>query len=201
MAAKTQAQARQSLIDSLDSIGASPADYDKANVFTAAEKDVAAFISRVKTNIEAANLILSGNIEDLSVRITEDGLQIIGNDYLLYQDRGVQGSISGAKAPNSPHKYTKNMPPLQVFIDYINRKNINLRNQAQFFEGESPFKALTEEQLVMKAAKAMQITVFKYGFKPRNIFAKEIPELKEGLKKSIKGFGINAIKEVFNFKR
>lgn len=198
--ANTQAQARQSLIDSLDNIGASREDYDNANVFTAAENDVANFISRVKANIDKAGLVLSGNIEDLSVRITENGLQIIGNDYLLYQDRGVQGSVSGAKAPNSPHKYTKHMPPLQVFIDYIKRKNINLRNQAQFFEGESPFKELTEEQLVLKAAKAMQITVFKYGFKPRNVFAKEIPQLKEDLKKSIKDFGTNAIKEVFNFK-
>ncbi len=197
----TQAQARQSLIDSLDNFGTSTQSYDEADVFTAAENDVANFIARVKTNIEGQEMILSGGIEEISVRVSKDGIEIIGNDYLLFQDRGVKGSVSGAKAPNSPHKYTDKMPPLEVFIDYITRKNLIKRNQAQFFEGESPFKDLTEEELITKAARAMQINVFKYGFKPRKIFAKEIPELKEDLKKSIKDFGEKAIKEVFKFKR
>lgn len=201
MAVQTQAQARQSLIDSLDNIGASREDFDEANVFSSAENDVADFIARVVANINASGMIVTGKIDELSIKVNKDSIDIVGNDYLLFQDRGVKGSVSGAKAPNSPHKYTDKMPPLEVFIEYIKRKNLNLRNQAQFFEGESPFKELTEEQLIEKAARAMQVSVFKYGFKPRNVFAKEIPKLKEDLKKSIKDFGESAIKDVFKFKR
>lgn len=200
MAVQTQAQARQSLIDQLDNVGVSRGEYDEADMFSAAENDVAAFIERVKANIATADMILSGQIEDISIKVTENGIQIVGNDYLKYQDEGVQGSKSSAKAPNSPFKYTTKLPPVQVFVDYITRKNLNLRNQAQFFEGESPFKELSEEELILKAAYGMRRYIFENGFKPRNIFKKEIPQLKEDLKKSIKDFAEGSIRQVFKFK-
>jgi hypothetical protein len=200
MAVRTSAQARQSLIDSLDTLGASKAQYDTADVFSVAEQDVANFIERVKTNIQAANMVLTGGIEDIKVRATPDSLQIVGNEYLLYQDKGVKGSISGTKAPNSPYKYTDKMPPLQVFIDYIKRKNVNLKNEAMFFKAGSAFENLTEEEQIRTVAFLMQRAVFEYGFKPRNIFSKELPQLKEDLKKSIKGFAADSIKEVFRQK-
>ena len=80
-------------------------------------------------------------------------------------------------------------------------KNLTLRNQGQFFEGESPFKDVSKEDEIKTLAILIQKKVFEEGFKPRNVFAKEIPKLKEDLKKSIKGFGRDAIKEVFKFKR
>lgn len=201
MAVQTQAQVRASLIDSLDNIGSSRDDYEDSDVFSAGEVAVADFISRVQDNINGADMILTGEISDLGLEIVGDEIHVLGNDYLLYQDRGVKGSIDGSKAPNSPHKYTDKMPPLQVFIDYVKRKNINLANQAQFFEGESPFADLTEDEKIKRTAQYLQVMTFRYGFKPRNIFAKEIPQLKEDLKNSIRDFGKNAIKEVFNFKK
>lgn len=201
MATQTQAQVRQSQIDQLDNIGQSAQAYDQADVFTAAERDVAAFIERVQANINSSGMILSGNIADLSLKITGESIEVLGNDYLLYQDKGVKGSKSSAKAPNSPYSYRDKRPPLQVFIDYVTEKNLTLRNQAQFFEGESPFKDISKEDEIRTLAVLIQKKVFEEGFKPRNVFAKEIPQLKEDLKKSIKNFGKEAIKEVFNFKR
>ncbi len=210
MAVQTQAQARASLLDQLDNIGASRAEYDTADVFTAAENDVAEFITRVKDNIQRADMIVTGDIDDINVRVTEDSIQVIGQEYLLYQDKGVKGSVSSAKAPNSPYKYTDKMPPLQVFIDYIKRKNLNNTNESSYtlkphHKGykpgvSKPAPELTPEEEIEERAYRMQAAVFLKGFKPRNIFAKEIPALREALKISIKGFAADAIKEVFKQK-
>lgn len=197
----TQAQARQSAIDSLDSIGSSRADYDQADVFTAAEEDVARFIERVQENIRNGNMIVTGKIDDIGVVITPGEINITGSMHVLYQDRGVQGAKSSAKAPNSPHKYTDKMPPLEVFIEYVKKKNLLAVNQAQFFEGESQFKEYTDEEKIKRIAQQLQVMTYRYGFKPRNIFSKEIPELRKDLSKSIKNFSRNAIQEVFNNKK
>lgn len=201
MAVKTQAQVRQGLIDSLDNLGSSKSDFNEGGIFTAAENNVADFISRVQENINASNMIVTGAISQMKVVILEDEIQVVGNDWLLYQDRGVKGSKSSAKAPNSPHAYTDKMPPRQVFIDYIKEKNLLATNQAQFFTGESPFKDLTDEEKIEQMAILMQKYIFENGFKPRNVFAKEIPQLTDELKVSIKDFGVKSIKEVFNFNR
>lgn len=202
MATATQAQNRQSALDSLDSLGTSQADYDTADVFSAAEQDVAAFIERVKANINASGMVLTGAIEQMSVRTTEDTIEVIGNDYLLYQDKGVQGSQNTSKAPNSPFKYRDKMPPLGVFVAYVKQKNLVSRNAEDLHGKKSPFEdAGDAEKEILKIARALQIHVYKNGFRPRNVFGKEIPKLKEDLKASIKDFGKNAIKEVFKFKK
>lgn len=201
MPVNTSSQNRQSLLNQLDSIGSSRGAYNEADIFTAAEQDVAAFIERVKANIDKEKLVLSGKISNISVKVTDSEIQVRGTEHLLYQDRGVQGSKSGALAPKSPHKYTTLPPPVEVFVDYIKRKNLNLTNQAQFFEGESHFKELTQDEMILKVAYAMQRDVFENGFKPRNIFAKEIPKLKKDLKKSLKGYIKDTVREVYKFKR
>lgn len=201
MATQTASQNRQSALDALDSIGSSRGNFNEASIMSAGEKDVAAFLERVQANINASGMILTGNIAEMSVRVLKDYIQVLGNDYLKYQDEGVQGSETSIKAPNSPFKYRDKMPPLNVFIEYVKRKNLHLRNQAQFFEGESPFAdADGDEKAIKTIAVLIQKKVFKEGFRPRNVFKKEIPKLKEDLKKSIKDFGANAIKEVFKFK-
>lgn len=197
MATQTQAQSRQSQLDALDSLGTSRDRFETGDVFTAAENDVADFIERVKANIQAAKMIVTGGIDDIKVKVTEDSILVLGNEYLLYQDKGVRGSVSGAKAPDSPYAYSTLPPPVEVFVEWIKRTNMNLVNESQFFTPDHPFKELTEEEKIEKVAYAMQQKIFKEGFKPRNIFSKELPQLKEDLKKSIKDFGANTIKDAF----
>ena len=102
MATQTQAQARRSQIDQLDNIGMSSASYDQADVFTAAESDVAAFIERVQANINASGMILSGGISEMSIRLTGESINVLGNDYLLYQDKGVKGQNQAQKHQTAP---------------------------------------------------------------------------------------------------
>ena len=67
----------------------------------------------------------------------------------------------------------KSMPHSQVFVDWINRKNIRVKNNSS--------KGGQEETMrvgdVKSAAYAMALDRYRNGYAPQDIFTKEIEQL------------------------
>lgn len=180
---------QQSRIAMLSTLGTDKAEFDNSQFFTDAEKAVGDFIERVKTNINNADMVVTGGIEDIRIEVDEstNKINIIGNPWLLYQDRGVNGFES--KLYNTPHSYTDKRPPAYVFKDYIKTKNIQLRYNQNHTGDASPFEDLDgDEKAIDSAAYAMASKIFKEGFRPQKIYSREIPKLIGDLKQIIPNF-------------
>lgn len=176
-------------VQSLDKLGSGRDLFEQQ--LSVIENAAAEFIERVQRNIQQADMVVSGKIEDLQIQSENNQVNIYGNPWLIYQDRGVNGSKE--KKYNTPHSYTDKMPPVEVFIDYVKAKNLQLRNEPQFSGKESPFKDLSEDDKIRKTAWAMAMKVYKEGFKPRYIYSKEIPKLVEDLQNQLTDFAIQQI--------
>lgn len=180
---------QQSRIAMLSSLGTDRTEFDTTEFFSDAQKAVGDFIERVQTNINNADLPVTGGISDIRIEVDEatNKINIIGNPWILFQDRGVNGSEE--KKYNSPHSYTDKRPPAYVFKDYIKAKNIQLRHNENYYGDASPFEDMDgDERAIDSAAYAMATKIFKEGFKPQPIFAKEIPKLIGDLKQVIPNF-------------
>lgn len=185
----------------LDSLGSDKSDFYSAELFSEAETIAGNFIDRVKTNIDKADMIVTGGISDMKIETDVDNkeIRIIGNPWLLFQDRGVNGSE--LKPYNTPHFYSDKRPPADVFIDYIKTKNIQLRNNENYLGEPSPFSDMDgDDKQIMGAAYAMATKIYKEGFKPQKIFAVEIPQLISELKAVIPGFLSKGIIQQINAK-
>lgn len=181
-----RSSARQSALSQLDSLGSARSNFDTASTFSALENDAANFIERVKKNIQGLDLVVTGAIEKINLEVTADGINILGTPHLLYQDKGVRGSENSALAPDSPFSYTDKMPPSDVFVEYIKKKNIQLRNEEHYGGKPSPHEDLDgDENAIQSAAYGMAMKVFKEGFRPQPVFSKEIPKLIEDLNKTL----------------
>ncbi|WP_162996956.1 hypothetical protein [Mucilaginibacter kameinonensis] len=187
--------ARASALSQISQLGTARSEFTTADMFSTAENDVASFIERVKERIQSADMVVTGEIENIKMETSESGIKILAPAYLLFQDKGVRGAESSELAPDSPFAYKEKMPPYSAFINYINTKNIQLRNE-EFLHGKpSPHEDLEgDEKAIKTAAFLMARKVYKKGFKPRNIFTPEIPQLVEDLQKTIKGFSADWIK-------
>ncbi|MCX2474081.1 hypothetical protein OQZ33_07045 [Pedobacter sp. MC2016-05] len=177
----------QNQIDQIGSLGTSVDEfiYDLSPV----EIVVGDFIESVKKSIQEADLPVTGAIEDLSMSIEDNKITIFGNEHLIYTDRGVRGMESSALAPDSPHTYSEEggHPPVNVFVEWINRKNINLTNNEFFYGNPSPFQDIeNQNDLIQKAAWGMAINRQKYGVAPVPVFSKHIPKLLEDVKTILK---------------
>lgn len=170
----------------LDNLGSGKGDFAMADMFNAAENNVADFIERVKKNIQSEDMIVTGGIDDIRMEITDAGINIIGSEHLIYQDAGVNGAE--VKKYDTPFSYSDKRPPALAFRTWIDTKNIQLRNEEDYGGNPSPFEDFSKEKEKNSLAYAIATKVFKEGFKPRNIFKVEIPELVEDLKKTLGDF-------------
>lgn len=162
------------------------------------EKVIGDFITRVKTNIDnTPQMVTTGKISDIESKAEGGFINIYGSPHLIYQDRGVNGAVK--KLYKTPHSYTDKMPPVQVFRDWIKRKGINTVNNPTYGD-EAAFANLTEEQQINKVAWAMAKKVYKEGFKPRNIYSKEIPKLVDDLGELIANFTAQYIVQAIDVK-
>ena len=79
--------------------------------------------------------------------------------YAKFVDKGVKGSKSSAKAPNSPYKYTNKQPPSGVIDKWVVRKGIQgARDEKGRF--------IKRKSLVYAMARSIKL----YGVKPTNFF-------------------------------
>lgn len=181
-------------------LGTNPAEFLKDETFTAVEKVLGSFIERVHTNINnEKGMVTTGKINDITLQADGKKVHVMGHKWLIFQDRGVNGAVK--KLYQTPHFYSDKRPPVDVFKTWIKEKNIRLINNAKYKGDESPFKELTDDEKINRAAWAMSTKVYQEGFKPRNnIYSKEIPKLVEDLQKEVADFAVQALSQVFEIK-
>lgn len=180
----------RSRVQQLDNLGTNPKEFLEAGTLAIIEDILGDFILRVQDNLNnEKDMIVSGKINDITLEGQDGVINVMANKHLIFQDRGVNGAEK--KKYDTPHSYKDKMPPVQVFKDWIKRKNINLTNSRSLgFDERSDFDSLTEDQQINKAAWGMAKKVFKEGFKPRNVYSKEIPQLIKELEKEIVDFAV-----------
>jgi len=107
---------------------------------------------------------------ELKVSKNSFHLSFTMTDYGKFVDKGVKGSKSSAKAPNSPYKYTDKMPPTKAFDKWIIRRGFAPRDKGKFRSREG-----------LKFAIAKKI--FEEGIETTNFFTtpfenefKKLPE-------------------------
>ena len=86
-------------------------------------------------------------------------MSFVAEGYAKFVDKGVKGSKSSAKAPNSPYKYTNKQPPAGVIDKWVVRKGL---------EGARDEKGrfIKRKSLVYAMARSIKL----YGVKPTNFF-------------------------------
>ncbi|MFT3908323.1 MAG: hypothetical protein QM737_02770 [Ferruginibacter sp.] len=152
------------------------------------------FIRRVQNNLKKKGKWLTGKTANLSIEETETGFNIIGSASLLYVDKGVSGT---QKKYNTPFSYTTKMPPSSVFVEWIKRKNLNLRNNANYKGKESPTKELTQDEQIESAAYAMAINKKKYGQAPTNVVSDEIQQFVDEVSRQYADYVVKSIFDSF----
>lgn len=159
-------------LDALNNIGEDGTLFDDNLV--GSENACASFVKRVATNITNKDLVDTGKILDITVQKQDNNtINIVGQKYILILDLGIQGAERNTLAPRSPYKMKK-MPPVETFVDWINRKNIRLRNN-EAYGGSSD--EMVDDTKVEQVAYAMALERYRKGYAPQNIFEKEIPQL------------------------
>lgn len=121
-------------------------------------------VQQSKSNLTKMDKKVSGKLYDsvkfdLEVHKNSFSLSFKMEDYGTFIDKGVKGSESSAKAPNSPYSYKDKMPPTRVFDKWIVSRGFAPRSNGKFKSRES-----------MKFAIARNI--FKFGIKTTNFFSK-----------------------------
>jgi hypothetical protein len=86
-------------------------------------------------------------------------MSFVAEGYAKFVDKGVKGSKSSAKAPNSPYKYTSKQPPSGVIDKWAVRKGLQgVRDEKGRF--------IKRKSLVFAIARSIKL----YGVKPTNFF-------------------------------
>ena len=95
--------------------------------------------------------------------VTENKYSIVGFSmdlHGLFVDKGVKGSKSSAKAPNSPYSFKSKMPPVAVIAKWVKRRGLKGRDK----EG----KFIKDNTLAYLIARS----IFQKGMKPSLFFTK-----------------------------
>lgn len=189
----------QSKVNQLDALGTDINEFVQQEALSIVEDIAGDFIKRVHDNINnERDFVVTGKINDITIKAENNSINIYATKHLIYQDRGVNGAES--QLYNTPHRYSDKKPPIQPIIDWIKRKNLNLKNNAMYHGDESRFKELTEDQQINQAAWAISTKIYQEGLKPRNIYSKEIPQLIADLQQQLGNFVVQAINQAINIK-
>ncbi|NDF92798.1 MAG: hypothetical protein EB115_12670 [Betaproteobacteria bacterium] len=88
-------------------------------------------IQRLKAAKAIASKSLAQSINVKPVNISEDSFVIIleADNYWKFVDLGVKGAKSATRAPNSPFKYTRKMPPREPLQEWIAFKGIRMEGR------------------------------------------------------------------------
>ena len=95
--------------------------------------------------------------------VTENNYSIVGfsmDVHGLFVDKGVKGSKSSAKAPNSPYSFKSKMPPVAVIAKWVKRRGLKGRDKNGRF-----IKDNTLAYLIARS-------IFQKGMKPSLFFTK-----------------------------
>jgi len=148
----------------LDLFGKRVQQQSKSNLSKRGKKDTSGLYDSIKYEVK-----VSKNSFHLSFKM---------EDYGKFVDKGVKGSKSSAKAPNSPYKYTDKMPPTKVFDKWIIRRGFAPRGNGKFLSRES-----------LKFAIAKKI--YNEGIETTNFFTKPFEnEFKKLPEQVVEAYGL-----------
>lgn len=162
-------------LDALDG-GLSREEVYFEDSFSPVEKAVGDFIQRVHANIEAEDMIVTGRIDDIAIQQDGQAILVTANRYLVYQDKGVNGSQ--IKLYDTPFSYKDKRPPIDDIKNWVVVRGIG---------GDNPDSV----------AYAIRENIFKEGIAPTHVYSREIPQLVEDIKKEIADFTIDQIIQNF----
>ena len=170
-----QSKARQQSLDFLNNLGTDQSEF--RDVAQGLESVCGEFIKRVIDNINQHDLVDTGAISDLSMKIiSPTEIHIEGQSYINYIDEGVNG-VNATPAPHSPFRYKDKMPNPEIFKNWILSKNIKVRN-TKYYLGEGEDQVIkTDDENIDSVAYAMAKHRFLNGKESIPIFKKEIPQL------------------------
>jgi len=107
----------------------------KLSELSVLEKPITTFLQKVTQsatqNLDRADANASASLRQSMIILPVEAygavyeMALSMNDYWKFVDLGVKGRFSGAKAPNSPFKYTNKMPPRASIEQWITEKGIN----------------------------------------------------------------------------
>lgn len=162
---KAQAEARAL---QADQFGSSMGDYEF--VTDALLEAAKAFADRVRKNVEEEKMMVTGEITQFEFEVDKEKgtINILGNDYLLYQDQGVNGSVE--KNYDTPFEYKDKMPPIEPIRQWCKARGLP--------EG-------VEWQIQRK--------IYKEGIAPTRVMTREIDKLVEDAAQFIADFTIDNI--------
>lgn len=137
-------------------------------------------ISTAKKILKAKGKNASGNLAnslDYDLHVYKSGdleLSFKGAGYAKFIDKGVKGSKSSAKAPNSPYRYTTKQPPVGAIDKWVVRKGLSgARNErGQFIKRKS---------LVFAIARSIKL----YGIEATNFYRGALDQNMKTLPKQI----------------
>jgi hypothetical protein len=176
-----------SKLSQLDSLGSGKMEFDVAETTDVLKTIAGEFIERVHNNLQRADKIVSGKTADLSLQETAGGIQIMANESLIYLDAGVNGSK--VKLYDTPYAYKDKKPPVQPFIDWATRRNINARDNKKYYGKESPVKDADPASV----GYAIREKVFQEGIKPTPVYSNEIEKLKADLAERLVDYVVQTI--------
>jgi len=178
---------RASRLSSLDSLGSEKFDYDVEGGLSVLEQLAGDFIKRVQANLKSQDMIVTGEIADISTRHIDGGIEITANPQLIFQDAGVNGSR--VKLYDTPFSYKTKRPPIEPILEWIKRKNSNTVNNKPYSGKETQFKESDKESM----AYAISEKIFQRGMAPTNVYSKEIPKLIEDVSEGLADFFVHQV--------
>ncbi len=162
-------------ISQLDAFGSSKGAFIIENELEPIEISIGEFIKRVHLNLQAEDMIVSGKINDIVIQKKGNTIEILANPELKFQDKGVNGSK--VSKYNTPYSYKNKKPPVAPFIEWVEKRGLTS----------------TEGETAESIAYAIRETVYQEGFKPRNVYTKEIPKLIDDVAEGLSGLIVTEI--------
>ena len=129
-------------------------------------------VQQSRTNLTKGGKNTSGELYDslkYNINVSKNSFQldILMSDYGKFIDKGVKGSKSSQKAPNSPFKYTNKMPPARVFSKWIVKKGFAPRNDKGQFQTRKSLQFAIARSIFLTGIKTSNFitTPFERAFK------------------------------------
>lgn len=137
-------------------------------------------IARAKANLEAqqphpiVNSELIKSIKPTAFEITDENISIElqGNSYWKFVDKGVQGKFDKSRAPGSPYQYREKRPPARALTDWIANKQIRVIPR---FDKKLGRERTIREQ-ALQDAKGLAAVIFRRGLRSTKFMTEALDE-------------------------
>ena len=137
-------------------------------------------IERAKANLEAmrphpvinSELIKSIRPTSFDIAAKTITIELQGNYYWKFVDRGVKGKFDSSRAPESPYSYRDKRPPAQALADWIANKTIPVVPRVNRKTGQ--LRTIREQAMV--DARGLADLIYKRGLRATKFMSEALDE-------------------------